>query len=165
MIETEFESRPLTRLDAAMARAVQEQATLEAELRDIFSRARCLRYEKAPRFAQPDLEKLNVCVKRFMEQWKSHLQWEEAELYPQAVRYLEAQADLFGYTGITDAIAERLMQSYLTAAERMTEATVRDEAGRIASYLLQMYPILKNRLDEEAELTAALADRSSRCDC
>ncbi|QJD83079.1 hypothetical protein [Cohnella herbarum] len=145
-------------LETSMLRAKQEHELLRFELHNIFEQACSLRQGKDDIGVNRDICKLSENVKIFMQDWNEHTSWEETELFPNAVRLLGAESDLYSLMGREYDLAERSIQAFMQSFDRTSLPLQRDEARRLAGYLIQAYAIMSNRFREEEEIMQELEE-------
>jgi hypothetical protein len=139
-----------------MLRAMQEHDLLRDELRNIFEQACSVREGQDEIGLNRDIRELCENVKVFMQDWNEHTSWEETELFPNAVRILGAEPDLYSLMGREYDLAERSIQAFMQSFDRSNLPLRRDDARRMAGYLIQAYAVMKNRFREEEEIMQEL---------
>jgi hemerythrin-like domain-containing protein len=147
-------------LENSVARAQQEHELLKQELRNIYEQACIVRNVPEDRRLNREIGQLHDIVKLFMRHWSAHTQWEDSELFPHAASYLGAEPDLFTLMEQEYELAEQYIRKFLQALDKSNLPMNREEARKIASYLIQAYAVLNNRFREEEEIMLELAERS-----
>ncbi|TJY41135.1 hemerythrin domain-containing protein [Cohnella pontilimi] len=149
-------------LQNALDRAKQEHELLKEELQDIFGQVCAIRSGQDEIRLNRQIGQLNDSVKHFMKHWGDHTSWEDREFFPYASWYLGTEPDCFALMEQEYELAEQYIRAFLQELQRSHIPIPREEARRMASYLIQAYAVLKNRFREEEEVMEELTDRSNR---
>lgn len=150
--------------ETGASRAIHEHDLLRLRLQRLYRLACEVRHENDDTILNDKIRQLYDEVQSLKSEWNEHDRWEKLELFPYASWYLGLEPDLHHSIEQEYGLAAKYLHLFVVQADRLQKPYPRNEATRLASYVLYAYAALVNRLEEEDQIIRSLDDRSNKYD-